>query len=323
VDEVLDKPTGFDTLGSLFADLHAMVVFSRRRLCARRWDLALVPRWDTDVYFATLMSLYAGAARRVAFTEKASAAKRRLNWGFDALCTDVLPPGPLKHEADRSLDIVRYLGGHIARTDLELWLTPADEAYAARSWTEFGLTGSAVVIAFGIGAGHPKKRWPVQAFANLIDILRSSVEFTAAIVCGDDELGLAQEVQNLTNARLLRLQHPSLRETAAFLSRCTLFIGNDTGPMHMAAALGIPVIEISCHPADGDPESPYSPVRFGPFTNRAIVVQPDQAKEPCSRGCSSQEAHCITEVSPAQVAERASCFLHEYSTHVHTVNCAS
>jgi heptosyltransferase-2 len=314
VDEVLDKPTGLYSLRSLFVDLNAMVAFSKHHLSRRHWDLALVPRWDSDVYFATLMSLYAGATRRVAFTENTSPGKRRLNWKFDALYTDVLPPGPPKHEVDRNLDMVRYLGGQIERTDLELWLTPTDEVYAEKVWSDFGLTASEVVIAFGIGAGHRMRQWPARAFAKLIDILRSRLEFSAAIVCGSGEQGLAQELQALTNGRLLLLQHPSLRETAAFLSRCTLFIGNDSGPMHMAAAVGIPVVEISCHPADGDPENVRSPVRFGPFTNRAVIVQPDHAKKPCNRSCSSQEAHCITNVSAAEVAEQAIRLLHKSST---------
>jgi heptosyltransferase-2 len=315
VDEVLDKPTGFESLRSMFADLKAMVAFSSQQLRGRHWDLALVPRWGVDVYFATLMSLYTGATRRVAFTEKVSAGKRRLNWRFDTLFTDVLPPcSPSKHELERDLDIVRYLGGHIEATNPEVWLTPADEAYAARSCRDFGLTGSETLIAFGIGAGHRMRRWPARAFAELIDILRSGVEFTSAILCGADEQGIAQEIQAFTGARLLLLQRPSLRETAAFLSRCTLFIGNDSGPMHMAAAVGLPVVEISCHPADGDTEGAHSPVRFGPFTSRATIVQPDRAKEPCTRSCSARDAHCITQVSPAQVAERAIRLLHKHST---------
>jgi heptosyltransferase-2 len=313
IDEVLDKPTGFYDLGSLIVDLKAMIDFSWRQLRGRRWDLALVPRWDIDLYFATLMSLYAGATRRVAFTERASAGKRRLNWGFDTLYTDVLPPGsPSKHEVDRGLDVVRYLGGQIEETDLELWLTPADEAWAARFWSDFGLTGSKVVFAFGIGASQSKKQWPAQAFGELIDILSSKVEFTPAVVYGSNEKDLAREIQAHTGARLLLLQRPSLREVAAFLSRCTLFIGNDSGPKHMAAAAGIPVVEISCHPVDGDPENALNPCRFGPFTSRAIVVQPDRAKKPCSRACSSREAHCITQVSPAQVADQAICLLYKY-----------
>lgn len=322
IDEVLDKPTGFYKPGLLIRDLKAVAAFSIQKLRGRHWDLALVPRWDVDLYFATLMSVYIGATRRVAFTEKVSAAKHSFNWGFDTLCTDVLPSGPSEHEVQRNLDIVRYLGGHIEETNLEIWLTPEDEASAARLWSDLGLKASKAVFAFGIGASQSKKRWPAQAFARLIDILSSSVQFTPVIVCAAEELPLAQEVQDHTNTRLLVLQRRSLREVAAFLSRCTLFIGNDSGPMHIAAAAGLPVVEISCHPVDGDPECAHSPRRFGPFTNRAVVVQADRAKTPCSKSCLSQEAHCITQVSPAQVAEEATWLLHKSSTDAHIGNRA-
>jgi ADP-heptose:LPS heptosyltransferase len=305
VDEVLDKPTGSNSLASVFANLRTTLAFCRKTLCQRRWDLAIVPRWDADTYFAGLMCLYIGATRRIAFSDHSSPRKHHLNWGFNSLYTDVLPPGPLKHEAERNLDIVRYLGGRIQRTDLELWLTPVDHADVDKCWRHFGLAESSKVIAFGVGADSGRRRWPAHRFAALIDGLCSTGEFRPAIICGPNDAGLVREIQQYSGSELIVPSAPSLRQTAALLSRCVLFIGNDSGPMHVAAAVGLPVVEISCHPAHADPEGTNSPERFGPFTKRRAIVKPPPQGPPCVKGCTSAQPHCITKVSVAEVASAA------------------
>jgi heptosyltransferase-2 len=71
--------------------------------------------------------------------------------------------------------------------------------------------------------------------------------------------------------------------------------------MHVGAAAGVPVIEISCHPKDGSPSHPNSPVRFRPWGVPYLVVQPAVALTPCSDGCEAPTAHCITGVTLEQV----------------------
>jgi ADP-heptose:LPS heptosyltransferase len=303
VDEVLTVAPSSGKLASLFSELRSTVSFCRRHLSSRSWDMAISPRWDADSHFAALMCSYADSPRRIAFSEQCSPLKQRLNWRFDSMYTEVLPPGRSEHEVERNLDVVRHLGGKIGRSDLELWLTRSDEEDASRRWADFGLASSDQVIAFGIGASHGRKRWPSRRFAELIDLLRADLNFAAAIICGPDELPVAREVQSWTSAKLLLLDRPSLRQTAAFLSRCTLFVGNDSGPIHIAAARGIPVVGIWCHPVDGDSRDQHSPDRFGPFTQQRAIVRPLHATEPCNGACTSHEPHCIARVPAADVAD--------------------
>ena len=83
-----------------------------------------------------------------------------------------------------------------------------------------------------------------------------------------------------------------------------MYVGNDTGPMHMASALGVPVIEISCHPANGLPAHERSPLRFGPWNVLAWIAQPAAGIDDCRDYCvlgELGEAHCILAVSVDQV----------------------
>jgi len=79
-------------------------------------------------------------------------------------------------------------------------------------------------------------------------------------------------------------------------------VGNDTGPMHLAAAVGTPVVAISCHPRDAKPFFLNSPERFGPWRVRAVVLQPP-LRTPCRDTCSAERPHCILGVTVEQVSE--------------------
>lgn len=88
----------------------------------------------------------------------------------------------------------------------------------------------------------------------------------------------------------------TVRETAAVLAHCSLFCGNDSGPMHLAAAAGVPIVEVSCHSVSGDDLHPNSPKRFGPWGVPNRVVQPETPKDDCAEGCRFEVPHCILNV---------------------------
>ena len=98
-----------------------------------------------------------------------------------------------------------------------------------------------------------------------------------------------------------------LRESEALMARTSLYIGNDTGMMHMAAALQRPIAELSCDlPVAPEMEFLRQPVRFAPWQVPYVLLHPAQGLEPCASqgaplGCIAQEAHCITQIPPADV----------------------
>ena len=77
----------------------------------------------------------------------------------------------------------------------------------------------------------------------------------------------------------------TLRQTAALLKKCDLYVGNDTGSMHLAAAAGIPVVEISCFPMDGPVWHWNSPRRFAPWGVPHRILQPKGNAPCCLRWC--------------------------------------
>lgn len=284
---------------------------ARRELWPRRLDLALLPRWPRDRYNASFLTYFSGATHRVGYSETVTERKRRLDAGADRLFTRTLTTNGPAHEVERSLDVLRAVGGDVRETCLELWLDEADEDRARRLLADDGASGRPLV-AFGIGAGSQRRVWPIPRYAEVARALeaRHGARVVALGSPGDRVRGESFSRQAGPDALNL-VGRTTLREAAAVLRRCDLYVGNDTGVMHLAAAAGVPVVEISCHPRTGSPQHDHSPVRFGPWGVEHRVLRPDAPLDPCTDGCTGRIAHCITRVPVEPVLDTVIALLNE------------
>jgi len=153
-------------------------------------------------------------------------------------------------------------------------------------------------IALQPGARWMNKRWPVEHFAELTR--RLAAEYTDvcfAVLGSKDDQPLAETVCRAAMDRCLNLAgQTSLPEMIEWLRRCDLMVTNDTGPMHVAAALGKPVIGIF---------GPTEPRRTGPYGQLGNVIQRRLPCSPClkSRCAWRQHMECLTTITPANVLE--------------------
>lgn len=275
-----------------------------RHLWKQRFDLAILPRWDTDYYYGTFVTYFSSAPWRVGYSENVTAGKRRLNYGFDCLLTHVVDDSTPKHEVEHNLDIIRLIGGEVHDSRLELWLSPEDEVFAREFLRDYGVISSDLLIGLAPGAGAPKREWPISSFAELGLWLQKRYNVKLLLVGGPREEMLGEELQQRLSCSVINtIGQTTLRQTVALLKRCKLYIGNDAGPMHMAAAVGVPVVELSCHPENGTPLSPNSPLRFRPWGVEHTVLQPEAPLYPCSEECISDRPHCILGITAEQLKE--------------------
>ena len=121
-----------------------------------------------------------------------------------------------------------------------------------------------------------------------------------------------QLVQALPAGKAVNLAgQAALPVSEALVARSVLYIGNDTGLLHMAAALQRPIVELSCDlvvPQGLD--YLHLPVRFEPWQVPYILLRPEHGLEPCTKlssplGCMAPAAHCITQIPPAAVTAAA------------------
>jgi len=123
------------------------------------------------------------------------------------------------------------------------------------------------VVAFNPAASLPRKLWPAQRFAEVADRLAETHRIVPLVIWGPGEEGLVAEFRSHAKSPVWTAPRTTLKELAYLLARCTLYVGNDSGPMHLAAAMGCAVVGLF---------GPTDPRRVAPWTPRAVCVEPGE-----------------------------------------------
>lgn len=269
--------------------------FSSLHLWKRRFDLAITPRWDIDWYQGSLLTYISGAKKRVAYSEHVTAKKRRWNKGYDRFFTHIISDNLAKHEIEHNLDVIKFLGGKIDDDSLELWLEKADSDFTERVFEKHRVKADEVLVCFGVGSREVNKIWPIERFVKLGPWLKEKYNARILLLGDGQEKYLAGRIETELGQSLLinMTGNTTLRQAATLIKQCRIYIGNDNGLMHLAAAMKIPVIEVSCWPKSGSSINRYSPHRFGPWKVSNIVVSPAKSVD--------SEAGGILEVSVEDV----------------------
>jgi heptosyltransferase-2 len=280
------------------------VNWARRHLWPRRFDLAIVPRWDTQLFREAFLAYLSGAKWRVGFCEEGNTIVRNEE-SYEILYTHLAPSGPPEHEVLKSLDLLAWMGGTVSETRIELWVDAAAREFAA-AMLPTPVPGEPVVrIAMTPGSGSPGRRWPIERFGAIAAWMTLDLGWQVVLIGSPSEAPFGRIIESYCAHGIVNLiGRAALDQTIALIERCRLYVGNDTGPMHIAAALGLPVVEISCHPANGSPAHERSPYRFRAWSVPAWIAQPrvgvDDCRDFCARG-ELGEAHCVLAVTLDQV----------------------
>ena len=250
------------------------------------------------------MSPLSGAQRRVSYSERVTENKSHANIGLSRLFTHVLHETAPRHEVERSLDLIRFLGGIVSQDQLEMWIGRDYEFFAEKLLEKYEIRRDALLLAVAPGAGHPKRRWPLSNFAALGRWFTTNYNGFLVVLGSKEERILGDEISRRLGPKVINATgETNLLQAAAVLTRCHLFLGNDAGLLHLAAAVGLPVIEISCHPLGGSSGHENSPERFGPWGVPHRILRPDRTLVLCGDACDTDEAHCILRVSVEQAKE--------------------
>ncbi|HEX8686979.1 MAG TPA: glycosyltransferase family 9 protein [Pyrinomonadaceae bacterium] len=166
-----------------------------------------------------------------------------------------------KHAIDRYLDVVAPLGvGEVSRVPrlavreedgraVEEMLRKAlagGRSKGARR-AAAGSAGDAPLVGIFPGAGHPSRRWPVERFAELASMLERNDSVRAVLFAGPEERKLVRDARPLFPPSTVVLDRLTVPQLAAAAARLSVFVSNDTGPMHIAAAVGTPVVILMQH----------------------------------------------------------------------------
>ncbi len=177
------------------------------------------------------------------------------------LMTEMVPVEDRGHIIEKYLGLVARLGvAPPAEYDFPIVVSEDDEAFAAAQEARAG--GSFAIL--NPGGGWPTKLWPPGGFAAIADRLWESYGMRSLVTFGPGEEGLAQSVVTATRSGAAEMVDSSLKQFYALARRTRIFIGGDTGPMHLAAAARAPIVAIF---------GPTAARRNGPFSPDDRVVE--------------------------------------------------
>jgi ADP-heptose:LPS heptosyltransferase len=177
---------------------------------------------------------------------------------------------PTVHVVDQSVQLLQPLGVTATERRFTIPLTDADEHFAERVWRELGLRSDVPVVVLSPGAAWKTKRWGELNFARLNDALIRRFQVRTLLTWGPGEESLVQSVVRSTAYTPAIAPATTLLQLAALITRSRVFVGGDTGPLHLAAALGTPTVALF---------GPSSPMRNGPYGPGHVVLH---RQLPCS-----------------------------------------
>lgn len=194
-----------------------------------------------------------------------------------------VPVEGIKHEAELYLDTARVVGLRVERPVLEFY-PRAEERERAQLLLPNRQPLVAIHPAGGRNPGMylPAKRWPSERFAAIADRIIESLGGSVVLIGGPGDEGVAAAViERMRNQPLDLTGRLTWGETGAVLERCDLCLGNDTGAIHLAVAVGTPVVAIF---------GPSDPRMYGPYDGRSVALWKGQESLPPLRQVKPEDA---------------------------------
>jgi heptosyltransferase-2 len=197
------------------------------------------------------------------------------------------------HFADAMMEIAKAAGGIPDEKGIEVFWSQEAEA----KWEHFFLNPDVVRIAINPGADHPQKRWSPERYAFVADQLAKHFNAEIILLGGPGEETLATEIQKKMKLVATNLAGKlTLNDLVYIISRLNLLLSNDSGPMHIAAAVKTPVVAIF---------GPEDPRLFGPYTTPDLyrIVYKEVDCRPC-RKKNCKKPICLDLITPEEVIEK-------------------
>jgi heptosyltransferase-1 len=201
------------------------------------------------------------------------------------------------HALTRGMMLLNAIGIPTNEVEYKLPVSNDDWEKVDELIKRHGLIGVKILIAINPVAKWESKLWPKERFARLADMIIDEYDARIVFTGGPEDRPTIQDVMSAMKRRALNLAgQTTLKMLAALYEKTALVISTDTGPMHLAAAMGTPVVAIF---------GPTAPWRTGPYGSGHRVVRADSECSPCfKRQCETID--CMHQISVDQVFDAVS-----------------
>lgn len=239
---------------------------------------------------SAVMAFLTGAGERVGFATE----------GRSFLLTRRVPYRHDQHEVQNFLDVLRADGVPVVDDHLEAWLTAKEEQFAENFFRDSGVGTDETLIGIHPFAANPPRAWHLDNFIELANRLQSEMKCRTVFFGGPrDGEAIAQLMREVHPTPIVAIGGTTIRQSMALLKRLKFLVCNDSGIMHLAASLQVPLVALF---------GPQSPVKFGPWGEKCTVVHSLFPCSPCRQKFFSEckpsprgKPECLESISVEQV----------------------
>lgn len=258
-----------------------------KELRAKKFDKVYVLKRSLS---SAIMAFLSGAGERVGFATE----------GRSLLLTKSVPYCPSQHEVQNFLDLLRADGVPVVDDKLEAWLSAEEILFAEKFFQDAGIARNETLIGIHPFAANPPRSWHIDNFVELANALQRRSSCRIIFFGGPRDGSVIPQLQELVHpSPVIAIGGTTLRQSMALLQRLNLLICNDSGIMHLAASLQVPLVALY---------GPQSPVKFGPWGDRCKVVYSAMPCSPCKQKFFNEcepsprgKPECVEKISVNQI----------------------
>ena len=260
-----------------------------KKLKKENFDVAVILHPTVRVHF--LMFL-AGIRERIGY-----------DWKAPYFLTQVLPHKKQegsKHELEYNFDLLKALGINEVYRQMYMPIKESSDRFVEEALKNAGISPNDTLVVVNPAASCVSKLWPVKKFAEVADRL-ATLRIKIVIVADSVHKNIGNELRSLAASKPFDFSGQfNLSELASLFKRSTLLISNDSGPVHIAVAVGTPVISIF-----GRNQAGLGPRRWGPTGPNDIVLYKKTDCSPCLAHACTQRFKCLEAITVDEVVLEA------------------
>ena len=205
------------------------------------------------------------------------------------------------HQRDYYIYLVKKLIPGDKIPEVRLYLNKKEEEKVGHTLKNYGIDKSVKIVGIGPGASYgASRRWPEEKFNSLIKEITKKYKAKILIFGSKEEMQLGNMIREGIEKDAINLSgKTTLRELMALIEKCSLFITNDTGPMHVASAFNVPIVAIF---------GPTNPSRTSPLTT-STIIQKKTSCSPCKHRVCPFNHECMEKITVEEVGEAVEKYL--------------
>lgn len=206
------------------------------------------------------------------------------------------------HQVQRTLNIIKSMGGEITNDELELWCDEDDRETVEKLLIKENITDSRMKAVVFLSTSALQKDWAVENFVEVCNRLQK--KYSAQIIllgAKSDTEEYGKKFASMFKGVINLIGRTTIRQTGLIMKKADVYLGGDTGTLHLAAACKLPGVVVvkdyaGAHPLMGAPMDV-----FYPWKSPIRIVRPEKPLAGCEICCETTQAHCINQVTPDMV----------------------